>query len=290
MTRTMALILALLAALTAVSSTCLAQPGDLIRFTLDQQRNNSEKIHANFRHTNRNDHDNNWSGGFTPSELVGLEVSSFHAAGTRALHFSITREAGRLDCTGSGGGGLAGGLCRFVANPAFTALLVSHGIGRPTQDQMFGLMAVNAHRELIDALTQAQYPTPRIDDIMALSALAVDGHYITAMSHAGYRPRTLQSLVEFKALGISAEWISGFVRIGYANLPVDSLAQIRAIGITPEYIAGFDRIGYRKLPIDTLVQLKALDITPQFVRAVANGGPLPPVGRLAELKMFARRP
>lgn len=290
MNRSLALIGALLVALTTVSSTCLAEPGDLIRFSLDKQQAGAGKIHATFRHESRNDHDNSWSGAFTPSELIGLEVSSFRAAGTRPLHFSLVREAGRLDCSGNGGSGFGGGNCRFTASSAFTDLLVARGIGRPTPDQMLGLMAVDAHRELIDAVAEARYPAPRIDDIIALSALGVDGRYITAMSRAGYRPRTLQSLVEFKALGITPEWIGGFVRIGYANLPIDSLAQIRALGITPEYIAGFERIGYRSLPVDTLVELKALDITPQFVRAVASGGPLPPVSRLAELKMFGRRP
>ena len=285
MNRTVAFICALLVALTTVSSTCMAEPDDLIRFSLNQQRNSPGKIHANFRH----DRDNDWSGAFMPSELIGLEVSSFHGAGTRPIHFSIVREPGRLDCSGNGGAGFAGGNCRFSANPAFTALLVSRGIGRPTDEQMLSLMAVNAHRELIDAVAEARYPSPRVNDVIALSALGVDGRYISALSRAGYRPRTLQSLVEFKALGITPEWIGGFVRIGYANLPIDSLAQLRALGITPEFITGFERIGYRSLAVDTLVQLKALDITPQFVRTVANGGPLPPVSRLAELKMFGRR-
>ena len=286
MNRTVAFICGLLVTLTAVSSTCMAEPGALIRFTLDQGRITPDKIHANFRHAG----DNNWSGGFKPSELIGLEVSSFHAAGSRPIHFAIVREAGRLDCSGNGGAGFADGNCRFSGSPAFTALLFSRGIARPTEEQMLSLMAVNAHRELIDAVAEARFPTPRVNDVIALSALGVDGRYISSLSRAGYRPPTLQSLVEFKALGITPEWIGGFVRIGYANLPIDSLAQLRALGITPDFISGFERIGYRSLGVDTLVQLKALDITPQFVRAVANGGSLPPVSRLAELKMFGRRP
>ena len=290
MIRPLAFAGALIAASLAVTSACLAQAGDPIGFTLEPQRGNPAKIHANFRNQGRGNNDNSWSTGFMPSELIGLEVSSFHAGGTRPIHFAIAREAGRLDCAGTGGGDFAGGKCRFAPDPGFTQLLVSSGIGRPTYDEAFGLMAVDARRDLIQALSAARYPTPRISNLMALAALRVDGRYIADMSRAGYRPQSLQKLVEFKALGITPQWIAGFVRLGYANVPGDGLVQIKALGITPEFINGFERIGYPHLPVNTLVQLKALDITPQFVRSVAGAGaPMPPVNKLVELRMFSKR-
>jgi hypothetical protein len=290
MNRPLAFVGALLAASIAVSSACIAQSSDPIHFTLQLERNGQGKIHARFSHHGPGNNDNDWSSGFMPSELIGMEVSSFHAAGTRPLHFSIVREAGRLDCAGNGGGDFAAGTCRFAADPAFDQLLVRTGIGRPSEDQSLALMAVNARRELIEAVSAARYPVPRMGDLIALAALGVDGRYIADMSRAGYRPQTIQKLIEFKAVGITPQWIAGFVRVGYANLPGDGLVQMRALGITPEYIEGFQRIGYRNLPVDTLVQLKALDISPEFVRAVAgSGGTMPPVNKLVELRMFSKR-
>jgi hypothetical protein len=267
-----------------------AQPGDGIRFSLEPQHGDTAKIRANFRKdSDRADHDN-WSTGFLPSELVGLEVSSFRAAGSRSLHFSIIREAGRLDCAGNGGGNYAAGNCRFTDNPAFTQLLVSRGIGRPNHEQAFGLMAVNARREVIDAVAAAHYPTPTINDLTALAALGADAGYISGMARAGYRPSTIHSLIEFKALGITPEWIAGFARVGYANLPGEGLVQLRALGVTPEYIAGFQRLGYRDLPASQIVELKALNITPEFVRgAVGSQAAMPPVNKLVEMKMFGNR-
>jgi len=290
MYRPIAFICALLVSLVAVSSTCLAQSSDWIRFTLQPQRENSARIQASFRYQQRAIGNSNWSTAVMPSELIGLEVSPFHASGTRSLHFAIIREAGRLDCLGSGGDNFASGNCRFGENPAFRQFLVSRGIGRPTSEQMFGLMAVNAGRELVDAIAGAHYPTPNVNDLMAMSALGVDGQYIGEMSRAKYRPRTPQSLIEFKALGITPESISGFARVGYADLPADRLVQMRAVGITPGFIADYQRIGYRELPVDTLVQLKALEITPEFVRSVVRPGyPMPPVNKLVELRLFAKR-
>jgi len=290
MNRPLAFACALLIAFVTVSTACFAAPSDPVRFTLEQSRNNPAKIRATFRNQTRAADRDNWSTGFMPSDLIGLEVSSFHAAGSRPLHFSIVREAGRLDCAGNGGSDYATGSCRFTENPAFMQLLSSRGIARPNHDQAFGLMAVNARRDVIDAVAAARYPTPSIDDLMALAALGVDGRYITEMSRAGYRPRSIHSLIEFKALNITPQWIAGFARVGYANVPGDGLVQMRALNISPDFIAGYQRIGYRNLPVDTLVQLKALNITPEFVQSVVQTGQaMPPVDKLVEMKLFGRK-
>jgi hypothetical protein len=290
MNRCLAFIGALLLAFISISSACTAAPGQWIHFTLESRPGDDGGIHASFRKEVRGRDENNWSTGFPPSKLAGLDVAGFRAGGTRPLRFAVIREAGRLDCSGHGGEGYAAGTCSFAPDPAFTQLLASRGIGRPSDDQSFGLMAVNARRELIDAVAAARYPTPTINDLMALSALGVDGGYIGGLAHVGYRPHTIHSLIEFKALGITPQWIGGFVRMGYGNMPAEELVQLKALDITPEYIAGFDRIGYRNLPVDKLVQLKALDVTPEFVsRIAAVDGGLPPVEKLVQLKALGHR-
>jgi hypothetical protein len=236
MNRCLALLLALVFAAVSVSSACVAAPSDWIRFTLQPERGHG-KIHASFRDEGRGPGDNDWSTGFLPSELVGLDVASFRASGARPLRFAIVREAGRLDCAGSGGNSSAAGNCSFTADPGFTQLLVSRGVGRPSREQAFGLMAINARREVIEAVAAARYPTPTIDELMALTALGVTGNYIGGLAHVGYRPRTIHGLVEFKALAITPEWIGGFVRAGYGNLPAGELVQLKALNVTPEFIA-----------------------------------------------------
>jgi hypothetical protein len=290
MNRLFALLLALVMASITVSSACVAQSSEWVHFTLEPERSGADEIRVSFRDESRGREENNWSTGFHPSELVGLDISGFRGSGTRPLHFAMIREAGRLDCSGNGGSSYAAGNCRFTADPAFTQALVNRGIGRPTREQAFGLMAVNARREVVDAVAAEHYPTPTIDQLMALSALGVTGQYIQEMARAGYRPRSIDSLVEFKALNITPQWIAGFARIGYANVPSDELVQLKALKVTPDFVSGFDRIGYRHLPVDTLVQLKALDITPEFVRSAVNAGtPMPPVDELVEMKLFGRR-
>lgn len=290
MNRPLAFIFALMCALVTVSSACTAQSPDWIRFTLEPGYKDSAKIRASFREQRNDEDKSNWSTGFMPSDLIGLDVSSFRNPGTRPLRFAIVREAGRLDCSGTGGNNLAAGNCSFTPNAGFLQLLSSHGIARPSREQMFTLTAVNARREMIEAVGSARYPTPTIEDLVALAALGVDGRYISDMSRAGYRPRSIHSLIEFKALGITPQWIAGFVRVGYANVPGDGLVQMRALNVTPEYIEGYNRLGYRNLPVEKLVELKALNITPEFVQSVTRDSrSMPPVSELVELKLFGRK-
>lgn len=289
MNRCLALFLAVILATITVSSAVVAAPSDWVHFTLEAERGGDGRIHASFRDDANGYRHNDWSSGFLPSELAGLDAGGFRGPGIRPLRFAIVREAGRLDCAGNGGNGQANGNCAFTADPGFTQLLVSRGIGRPTHEQEFGLMAVNARRETIEAIAAAHYPTPTINDLMGLSALGVNGPYISGLARAGYRPASTHSLIEFKALGITPEWIGAFVRAGYGNLPASELVQLKALNVTPDFIAGFDRIGYRHLPASELVQLKALGITPEFVRSeVPAGAALPPVSELVQLKVFGR--
>jgi len=288
MNRYLAFLLAVMCAALTVSSACVAAPFEWVSFTLQPDRDGG-RIQANFHDDSRRRGDSNWSSGFLPSELIGLDLAGFRGSGTRPLHFAIAREAGRLDCDGNGGGNRASGNCRFTADPAFAQLLASRGIEAPTRDQAFALMAVNARREVIDAVAAANYPKPSVDDLIALAALGVDGRYIGDLARAGYRPQAIHTLIEFKALGVTPDWIGGFARIGYGSIPADELVQLRALNVTPEFIAGFDRAGYGRLPVDSLVQLKALGITPEFARsAQASSKGRLSVGELVQMKLFGR--
>ncbi|HVU30902.1 MAG TPA: hypothetical protein VHE36_10940 [Sphingomicrobium sp.] len=290
MNRLFALIGALLLAFISISSACTAASAGWIHFTLAPDHGDDGKLKATFRSENRGHGDNDWSTQFRPTELSGLDLAGFRGSANRPIRFALNREAGRLDCSGNGGNSYASGYCSFTPDPAFTELLERQGIGRPTEEQGLGLMAVNARRELVEAIAAAHYPAPSIDNLMALSALDVTGAYIRELSNAGYRPRTIDSLIQFKALNITPAWIAGFVRIGYADLPGDQLVQLKALDITPDYVAGFERVGYHHLSADQLVQLKAMDISPEFVRAVAGtSGKMPDTAKLIELKIFGGR-
>jgi len=319
MNRYFALLLALLCASVSVASACSAEPSQWVQFKLEPAHRGGGAVQASFRTQTRPDHENNWSTSFAPAELVGLDIAGFRAFGARPLRFAIVREAGQLDCSGQGGDSYAHGSCSFAPNARFAQLLQSRGIGQPSRDEAFTLMAVNVRSELINALAAARYPRPTLDQLIAMTAVGVTGGYIDGLARAGYRPTAIDNLVQFRALGITPEYIGAFVRIGYSYIDPDELVQLKALDVTPDYVAGFqrlgypriapddlvqlkalnvtadyvagfERLGYRNLPVDKLVQLKALNITPEFVQqSGVRPGTSPDVDDLVQRKLFGRR-
>ena len=286
MTRMLAFVAALLLTAITVSSACVASPSSPFSFTI--QTRSSSDIHVRFEQRRNGRNESNWETSFRPSELAGLDVAALNSPGTRPLRFSIVREAGRMDCAGSGGNEMAHGTCAMIPNADFHRFLTAHGIKAPDEEEAFNLVALDVRRDLITALARARYPVPSIEKLIELTAVEVTPAYIDELARQGYRPQSLQGLVEFGALKITPAYIGAFARAGYGNLPPDDLVQLKALDITPEYIAGFERIGYRHLSVSTLVQLKALDITPEFVRAVQQGDDLPSPDHLVQLRAVTK--
>jgi hypothetical protein len=288
MTRLFALLAAILVSAIAVTSACAASGLEPIHFRIDTKRNSGD-VAATFFSGGRNH--NEWSTEFTASQLAGLNLAALRAGNEQQVRFAIVRDAGRLDCKGTGARSTASGDCDFRANPDFINFLASRGIQRPSDDQAFSMMSLDVRRETVDALHAAHYPVPTVEDLLSLTALGVDSRYIKGLAQVGYRPSDLDTLVQFKALDITPAYIQGFVRHGLANMPTDDLVQLKALGIDGDYVASFEQAGYRNLSADQLVQLKALGVTADYARSVRRGSAqLPTPDRLVELKALGFDP
>jgi hypothetical protein len=276
----------LLAALT-LSSTSLASQAEPIRFTIEQGQT-PDRIQVKFERDRDGHSQHNWDSPFRASDLAGLDPAALNGVQPHPVRFAIVREAGRVDCAGTGTHGAAHGTCNITPDADFTALLSRHGIRQPNEDQVFGLIALNVHGSLVEALAAAHFPTPSVGQLMELTAVGATPDYIKGLGAAGYRPHSLDGLVQFAALKITPDYIGSFVRAGYSNLPAEELIQLKALNITPDFLSGFERLGYRNLPIETLVQLKALNITPDFARSARQDGTLLSPERLVQLRVLGR--
>jgi hypothetical protein len=282
MTRVLAFCAAVILSVITVSSACIATPATPLAFRLSAET--GSRVHLSLFRDERGHHDNT-SSSFAWGDLAGLDVAALRQASQRPLRFALIRDAGRVDCSGLGGGSVATGRCAFTPDPAFTALLESRGIGRPTAEQGFDLVMVGASRDLVNALASNHYRRPDIEKLIELAAVGINRRFVTDLAARGYAPASLDDLVEFAALKVSPAYIDALARSGYRNLTADQVTQMAALHITPGFIQGFARIGYANLPVETLVELKALDVTPAFVRSLEQRGIRPASAeKLAELK------
>ncbi|MBA3525508.1 MAG: hypothetical protein H0T82_01115 [Sphingomonas sp.] len=317
MNRLFAFFAALTLTAITVSSSCLASSADNIRFTLHPSKRADLQLQLRSGSSGR---DGSMGSSFAAHELAGLDVAAFRSPGSHPIRFALLREAGRVDCAGSGGNSNASGTCTLVADPGFAQFLVSRGVGRAAREEAYHLTMVGASRALVEAIRSARYPTPDIDELTALAAVDVTPAYISELSGSGYKPASLDDLVQFGALDITPAYIDAMSRSGYRNLDADAIVQMKAVGVTPDYvtqlartgypnlsadnivqfraldvsadfIAGFERLGYRGLSADTLVQLKALDVTPQYVTNLRRAGiALPSADQLVKLRAVGFSP
>jgi hypothetical protein len=281
MQRSLAFLAAILLTTVTVSSACLASPADNIRFTLEPSDKGGD-VHLSLRSGDqaRNNH---MRSRFRAADLAGLDLARFRSAGPVA--FALIREPGRIDCSGEARSARAEGACRFTPNSAFSDLLASRGMGRPSENEAFALTVLGANRGLLDALHAAKYPMPSVDDYIAMTAVGVTPGYIADIARAGYRPEDSKRLIEFQAIGITPQYLGALAQAGYAKLPAGRVIELAALDIDPEFIKSFERIGYSNLPVESLVQLKALDVTPAYAQAVRrSSAALPSVEKLVELK------
>lgn len=286
MTRMLAFVAALFMTAIAVSSACIASSISPLHFSIEPSRQ-ADRLTVKFQRSNA-ERQNDWSTTFDESDLTGLDVAALRSPGSRPLRFAVSRDAGRIDCSGTGGSSRAEGSCTMTPSRAFNDFLAANRIARPSEQQTFVLIALNVRRELVGALSTARYPTPTPDKLVELTAVGVTPAYIRRLAGQGFRPRTLDELVQFGALRITPDYVGSFVRAGYRDLRPDELVQLKALNITPDFVAGFERVGYRNLPVSTLMQLKALDVTPEFVLAVSRGGALPSPDRLVQMRALGR--
>ena len=117
--------------------------------------------------------DSIWSNSRRIDELTGLNAAQLRGP-TQPARFRLAQEAGRLDCSGTAGGLAGRGSCTLTPNPAFVTYLAAHGIGRPTERQIFSLTMSGVGRELIEAMNQLGYVRPSIDQLTAMQKSATE--------------------------------------------------------------------------------------------------------------------
>ncbi|CAM3280041.1 hypothetical protein SPAN111604_14525 [Sphingomonas antarctica] len=230
-------------------------------------------------------HTNSNSFGIAPDSLQGLDMRT-----DGAVHFTLRREAGRLDCDGVMRARRGTGTCRFAADPAFADALVRHGIARPDEDQSFMLTALDAHIATVDALGHFGYPRPTLDQVLALTIHGASADWLQGLASAGQRGITIDDLIAYRIHGVTAAWLHGLTAADRAlgNERGGAVIAMRIHGVSPAWVQGLADAGYRDLPAGDLINMRIHGVTPEFARAAAAMGGRPSAGELVTRRIMGR--
>lgn len=230
MHRSLALLLAILLTSFSITSVGFAAQGGELRFELSQR--SAHRVQLSLLDDEGSGHGRS-SSSFALADLAGLDRSAMASSEATPISFALVREAGRIDCSGSGERGTAKGFCRFMPDRAFADYLSGQGLARPSEREAFALVMVGASRRLVQAIAAARYPTPDLDDLTALTALGVTEDYIAQLAASSYRPTDISDLIAFKALGGTPADVRA-IRGSKVNLiSADELIRLRIAGLLP---------------------------------------------------------
>jgi hypothetical protein len=162
----------------------------------------------------------------SPWQLADLQGLDFAAAAKHDVHFSITRDAGTIDCQGFVQEQHGGGLFSFQPNPKYRPEMAKLGFTFEDNEQF------------------------------SAALFDVSFEFARAMKSTGVRGLDADKLLAFRIHGVSPEFVGEIGHMGYPHAPPEQLVALRIHGVTPEYIEGLRSKGLQNLTLDQVINLR----------------------------------
>jgi hypothetical protein len=212
-------------------------------------------------------------------------LSREQARGSGPANFSLTREAGTVECEGSFQNGQGSGTFRFTANQNFIAAMRSRGIDfekrspsgdeRSVQDRLFAATILNVTTALADGLRASGLGDLDEGDLFRAVMFKVDTKFIREMEAGGYPNLGIEGLVKARIFGVDQDFIRQAAQMGFEKVTFEELVQMRMFRVTPEFVEEVRQAGLAKPSVEELAKLRQFMIDGDFIRqASASGTPL----------------
>lgn len=155
--------------------------------------------------------------------------------------------------------------------------------------------------DLLDAIDEAKYPRPTVDELIALKNQGVSAEYVRRMGALGRarpplnqlialavqgitpdyiltldrrladRP-TFNEIIGLRVQGVSAAWLDGLASIGYPRLKASDAVSLAVQGVSVSYVRELMEAGLRNVTPAQLVALRVQGVDGSFVRRLAQHG------------------
>lgn len=242
----------------------------------------ADKIHLSFsRKSGRGN--NQMSSSYDLSELQGLSVSQINSSDS-SVKFTLSREAGNIECEGKFTNGKGAGTFRFTPNQQFISDMKSRGFDfeqsssrdeSNIEERLFAAATLNVTTALADDLLSADFGKLDIGDLFKAAIFKIDGKFAREMKESGFQNLTFEDLVKARIFKIDAQFVREVSQMGFQNEPFESLVKMRIFKITPQFITEIRNEGLTDLTIEDYVKMKIFNIDGAFIReARAEGVPM----------------
>jgi hypothetical protein len=227
----------------------------------------------------RSQHD---SSNYTPADL-GLSASDISAP-SHAAHFTMRRDAGSIDFTGTLGDGVGAGHYTFTPSAAYGDALAKRGYARPSIEEQLAATTLDISISYIDSIAATGVKPSEYGKLIAFRALGVTPQSIRDL-RGQFGSLDESDVITFTALHITPQYAAEMRAAGVSGVDQHTLVTLRALHVDPAYIQELASVGYTNLTANQLTELKALHVDADYIRRVqAHGYKHPTVQQLVQLK------
>jgi hypothetical protein len=244
------------------------------------------------QHHGTSSHESDWPA----SSFPGVDFSK---SGRQDVHFTIARDAGKIECEGFLNNGEGAGIFHFQPDANYPREMSS--LGFPVDDEKQYAMAVqdvslafaremkgerlddldadkliafrifNVNSAFIEELRAAGLKTSDSDKLVAFRIHGVTPEMVRTLHQAGYSPDE-DTLIAMRIHGATPEWMAELKQRGYDHVDLEQLIAFRIHGVSPEFIGKLQGLGFSHPDPDELVAMRIHNVTPEFISGLRSRG------------------
>jgi hypothetical protein len=202
------------------------------------------------------------------ADLQGLDLAT---SAKHDVKFSITRDAGRIDCEGYLRAGEGAGLFHFTPDGQFPKAMSALGFSGINDDMQFAMAVHDVSLDFAKAIKAEKLNGLSTDKLLAFRIHGVTPQFIREIRAAGLTADDSDKLIAFRIHGVTPQMVSE-VRKSGMKVSEDELIAFRIHGVTPAFIASVGKLGYEGLEPDQLVAMRIHGVTPEYISEMKARG------------------
>jgi len=213
--------------------------------------------------------------GGTSSHQSGWPATSFQGVdfsnpGHQDVHFTITRDAGKIDCEGFLKDGEGAGIFHFQPDSNYAREMNSVGFS-VDEEKQFAMAVQDVSLEFAKQMKNENLSELDSDKLIAFRIFRVDQAFIEDLRAEGLKVSDSDKLVAFRIHGVTPQMVRSLHQAGYSP-DEDTLIAMRIHGATPEWMAELRLRGYDHVDLEKLIAFRIHGVSPEFISKLQGLG------------------
>ena len=218
-------------------------------------------------HHGQSSHQSDWP-------ATSFQGVDFSKPGRQDVHFTIARDAGKIECDGFLNNGEGAGLFHFQPDANYPREMQALGfsvVDDKNDEKQFSMAVMDVTLEFAKQMKNEHLSDLDADKLIAFRIFHVDSAFIQELRAEGLNVSDSDKLVAFRIHGVTPEMVRSLHQAGYSP-DEDTLIAMRIHGATPEWMEQLKRLGYDHIDLEKLIAFRIHGVSPEFIQKVQSLG------------------